>query len=67
MTAPERFTGEATEPVDGNLQAFLRRRVVVCSAAGSSFPLPPPDTGRSNDGWRRSASVRLSDYSLAVK
>jgi hypothetical protein len=54
MTAPERFTGETTEPVDGSLQAFLRRRVVVCSATGSSYPLPPPEIGRSNAHWRRS-------------
>src|SRR5271167_2694550 len=65
MTAPERFTGEETEPVDGSIQAFLRRRVMVRSAAGFSFPLRPPDTGRSNDGWRRSATD-LARFSVFV-
>src|SRR5258708_2435595 len=42
-----------------NPQAFFRRLVasVVCSAAGCSFLLRPPDTGNSNDGWRRSGIV----------
>ena len=68
MTAPDRFTGEATELVDGSIQAFLRRRVMVRSAAGFSFPLRPPDTGRSNDGWRRSATAlaRFSVFLLSL-
>jgi hypothetical protein len=39
----------------GSAHAFLRRlvAVVVCSAAGCSFLLRSPDTGKSNDGWRR--------------
>jgi hypothetical protein len=45
----------------GGAQAFLRR---LCWTAGSSFPLRPPDTGRSNDGWRRAAtaSARFSAF-----
>src|ERR1700732_773776 len=41
-----------------NPQAFFRRLVaiVVCSA-GCSFLLRSPDTGNSNDGWRRSGIV----------
>ena len=65
MTAPERFTGEETEPVDGSIQAFLRR---LYWAVASSLPLRPPDTGRSNDGWRRSptALARFSVFVLSL-
>ena len=43
----------------GSAHAFLRRpvAVVICSAAGCSFLLRPPDTGKSNAGWRRSGIV----------
>jgi hypothetical protein len=43
----------------GSIQAFLRRRAVtvVCCATGSFFALRPPNTGKSNDGWRRSGSA----------
>ena len=41
--------------------------MVVGSAARSSFLRRPPDTGKSNDGWRRSdaALMRLSLPDLA--
>jgi hypothetical protein len=50
-----------------NPQAFFRRLVaiVVCSPAGCSFLLRLPDTGKSNDGWRRSGIV-LVRFSLVA-
>jgi hypothetical protein len=58
VTADKRLIGEGSY-VDGSAQAFFHRlvAVVVCSAAGCSFLLRPPDTGKSNDGWRRSGIV----------
>jgi hypothetical protein len=53
------------EVVDGSIQVFLRR---LCWTAGSSFSLRPPDAGRSNDGWRRSANAfaRFSVFVLSL-
>ena len=61
-------TGEAAEQrgirAVGSAHAFFRRpeAIAVRPTAGSSFRFPPPDTGKSNDGWRRSsrALVRFS-------
>jgi hypothetical protein len=57
--------GAIRDSVGWGAHAFLRRLVaiVVWSAAGCSFLLRPPNTGKSNDGWRRSG-ILLVRFSL---
>jgi hypothetical protein len=59
--------GAIRDSGDWQPQAFLRRLVAVLvgSAAGCPFLLRPPDTGKSNDGCRRSGFV-LVRFSLVA-
>jgi hypothetical protein len=65
MTAPERSTGEATGPVDGSLQAFLRRRVVAADStleeAGFELTVPLP-----SQHPRRAVKAVIKSYALAL-
>jgi hypothetical protein len=58
--------GAIRDSGDRQPQAFLRRLVAVSSAAaaGCSFLLRPPDTGKSKDGWRRSGIVVVRFFSF---